>query len=145
MGMGNYTNSPVNELNIYRSSGAWVNVNSTNLFTLPNDWKYELTLMYMSPARAGLFMQKDFGGVSMSINKSLLARQANLRIDVSDVFRTMYSRLVSNYGLVDFTMNSFYDSQRVKVSFSYTFGKKTVKAARITNLGNDDEKGRMNR
>lgn len=144
MGMGNYTNSPINELSSYRSSGAWVNMNSTNMFTLPNDWKYEITLMYMSPARAGLFTQKGFGGVSMSVNKSLLARQANLRIDVSDVFRTMYSRLVSNYGLVDFTMKSVYDSQRVKVSFSYTFGKKTVKAARTTDLGNDDEKGRMN-
>lgn len=145
MGTGNLTDSPVNELARYRASGLWVNLNSTHIFSLPHDWKYELTLVYMSKARSGLFTQKPIGGVSMSVTKSLWARRANLRVDVSDVFRTFYSRLVVNYGSVDFSMRSFYDSQRVKVSFSYTFGKKTVKAARQTTLGNDDEKGRMSR
>ncbi|QJD81508.1 outer membrane beta-barrel protein (plasmid) [Spirosoma rhododendri] len=79
----------------------------------------------------------------MSVTKSLLAKQATLRIDVSDVFRTMASRLESNYGQVNFTMRSYNDSQRVKVSFSYSFGKKTVKMARPATLGNDDEKDRM--
>ncbi|GAB3028681.1 outer membrane beta-barrel protein [Spirosoma pulveris] len=143
MGTGNLTDSPVNELARYRASGLWVNVNSTNIFSLPRDWKYELTLVYMSSARSGLFTQKAIGGVSMSITKSLLARRANLRVDVSDVFRTFYSRLAINYGAVDLTMRSYNDSQRVKVSFSYNFGKKTVKAARQTQLGNEDEKGRM--
>ena len=145
MGTGNLTDSPVNELAHYRASGLWLNLNSTNIFSLPHDWKYELTLVYMSTARSGLFTQKTIGGVSMSVTKSLLARRANLRVDVSDVFRTLYSRLAVNYGAVDFNMRSFYDSQRVKVSFSYTFGKKTVKAARQTKLGNEDEKGRMSR
>lgn len=143
MGMGNYTSSPVNELSRYQATGLWVTATSLNIITLPRDWKYELTAHYMSPARSGLFTQKGFGGVSMSVTKSLLAKQATLRIDVSDVFRTMASRLESNYGQVNFTMRSYNDSQRVKVSFSYTFGKKTVKMARPATLGNDDEKDRM--
>ena len=145
MGTGNLTDSPVNELARYRASGLWLNVNSTNIFSLPRDWKYELTLVFMSSARSGLFTQKTIGGASMSVTKSLLARRANLRVDVSDVFRTLYSRLAINYGSVDFTMRSYNDSQRVKVSFSYNFGKKTVKAARQTKLGNEEEKGRMSR
>lgn len=143
MGMGNQTSTAVNELSQYRAAGAWVMITSSNIISLPRDWKYELTGQYMSPARAGLFTQKGFGGVSMSVTKSLLAKQANLRIDVSDVFRTMTSRLESNYGAVNFTMRSYNDSQRIKVSFSYNFGKKTVKAARTGSLGNDEEKSRM--
>lgn len=143
MGMGNYTSSPVNELSRYQSTGLWVMATSSNIISLPRDWKYELTAHYMSPARSGLFTQKGFGGVSMSVTKSLLVKQANLRIEVSDVFRTMTSRLESAYGQVNFTMRSYNDSQRVKVSFSYNFGKKTVKTARQGTLGNDDEKSRM--
>lgn len=145
MGTGNVTDSPVNELARYRASGLWLNLNSTNIFTLPRNWTYELTLVYMSSARSGLFTQKTMGGVSMSVTKSLLDRRANLRVDVSDVFRTFYSRLAINYGSVDFSMRSFYDSQRVKVSFSYNFGKKTIKAARQSKLGNEDERDRMSR
>lgn len=143
MGMGNHTSSPVNELSRYQATGLWVTATSSNIISLPRDWKYELTAHYMSPARSGLFTQKGFGGVSMSVTKSLLAKQANLRVDVNDVFRTMTSRLESNYGQVNFTMRSYNDSQRVKVSFSYMFSKKTVKTARQGTLGNDDEKSRM--
>ncbi|GAB3747313.1 outer membrane beta-barrel protein [Spirosoma pomorum] len=143
MGMGNQTSTAINELSQYRATGLWVMLTSSNIISLPRDWKYELTGQYMSPARMGLFTQKRFGGVSMSLTKSLMAKQANLRIDVSDVFRTMASRLESNYGQVNFTMRSYNDSQRIKVSFSYNFGKKTVKAARAGSLGNDEEKSRM--
>ncbi|WP_080236898.1 outer membrane beta-barrel protein [Spirosoma rigui] len=145
MVMGNLTDSPVNELARYRASGLWLTVNSTNIFSLPHGWNYELTLVGMSAARSGLFTQKAIAGVSMSLTKSLLTRRANLRVDVSDVFRTLYSRLAVNYGSVDFSMRSYNDSQRVKVSFSYNFGKKTIKAARQTKLGNEEEKSRMGR
>ena len=145
MALGNYTNSPVNELANFRATGGWVSLNSTNIFTLPRDWKYELTLSYQSPLRVGLYQLKSFYWASMSLTRPVLHKNGTIRIAVDDVFRTQYNRVSGNYGVVDLTARNYQDNQRIQVTFSYNFGKKTVKEARQNSLGNEAERGRMGR
>ncbi|ADB40677.1 outer membrane beta-barrel protein [Spirosoma linguale] len=143
VGTGNYTDTPLNELASFRTSGFWTYINSTNIISLPKSWKYELSLIYSSPMRYAIFRQKSIYGMSMSINKAILAEKGSLRVSFEDIFRTQRSRIESSYGVVNMAMRSYSDQQRVRFTFSYNFGKKTVKSARETSLGNDSEKGRM--
>jgi Outer membrane protein beta-barrel family/Carboxypeptidase regulatory-like domain len=143
--LGNHTNSPVNELTNFQATGGWASLSSTNIFSLPHDWKYELTLSYQSPLRSSLYTQKSFYWASMSLTKPVLHKNGTVRIAIDDVFRTQFNRSSASYGMVDVTVRSYYDPQRIKLTFSYNFGKKTVKQARQNSLGNEAERGRMGR
>jgi hypothetical protein len=139
----NHANTPVNELSGYTGTGTWLSLNSTNIFVLPHNWKAELTFSYQSASRAALWTQQPFYWASFSINKAILNDMGNLRLELEDVFRTQRYRVAANYGVVNLTSQGYNDNQRLRVSFSFNFGKKTVKAARQTDLGNNTEKGRM--
>ncbi len=136
-------NTPVNELTGFENAGTWVSLNSTNIVTLPHSWKVELTFSYQSTSRTALWTQKPFYWASLAVNKPVLNGLGNLRLEFQDMFRTQRFRIAANYGVVNLTSQGYNDNQRIKASFSINFGKKTVKSARQTDLGNNTEKGRM--
>jgi hypothetical protein len=141
--LANYADTPVNELSGYQGTGAWVSFSSTNIFVLPRNWKAEVTASYQSASRAALWTQRPFYWALIAVNKSILKNKGQLRAELQDVFRTQRYRIAANYGVVNLTSQGYSDNQRVRVSLSLDFGKKTVKAARQTDLGNNTEKGRM--
>lgn len=139
---GTLINSPVANMPEFNVNGYGINFRSTNIFTLPYNWKAEFMLNYNSPNR---WMAWETGAqywVTTSINKEFWER-ANLRIQFQDIFRTQNYRIWAKYGTVDLYSMGYNDNQRVYVSFSYNFGKKTIKGARQRKLGNEDTKSRI--
>jgi len=122
--------------------GYGVIMNSTNIFSLPKGYKAELYLNYNSPNRYTIWKTRAVYWASLSVNKEVF-KSANLRIVFDDIFRTQINRVYVGYGPVDIRSRSYGDAQRVRLSFSYNFGKKTVKGAKYRSLGNEAEKGRM--
>lgn len=139
----NHINTPINELAGHQATRVYGRLNSTNIFTLPRNWKAELTLSYESANQFALWRKLPYYWVSVSLNRAILKDRGHLRLVFDDVFRTQRLRNTSSYGVVNFNNQGYRDSQRVKVALSFNFGKKTVKAARQTDLGNETEKGRM--
>ncbi|MFN3850371.1 MAG: TonB-dependent receptor domain-containing protein [Spirosomataceae bacterium] len=139
---GTYTRSPIADVSELRVNGLGTVVSTTNIFSLPKSWKGELSLNYNSPNRWTIWRMRSIYWASISFTKDVW-KTGNIRISAEDIFRTQINRLYVSYGVIDLTSRGYNDTQRLKVSFSYGFGKKTVKQARYKSLGNESEKGRM--
>lgn len=139
---GTYTKSPIADVSDLKFNGLGAMVSSTNIFTLPKSWRGELSLSYNSPNRWTIWRMRSIYWVSASVTRDIF-KYGNIRISAEDIFRSQINRLYVSYGVIDLTSRGYNDTQRFKVSFSYGFGKRTVKQARYKALGNETEKGRI--
>ena len=136
------TKTPVANIPGVNFSGFGVNSYSNNTFTLPKGYKVEVLLIYNSSYRFAITQSKQVYFMWLSFNKAVL-KNGNVKISVQDVFRTQLYRYVTSYGPVYTSTQSYADNQRIRVSFNYNFGKKTVKQSKNRSLGNEAEKNRM--
>ena len=108
------------------------------------DMKLELSGWYAAPGIwGGTFETKGMGNVDIGVQKKILDGKANLKVAVSDVFRTNRWSAISQFGALYMKAGGSWDSRRLRVNFSYRFGNDEVKAARRRNTGLEDEKGRI--
>ena len=141
---GTYVRTTLDEAEEYTFRGGGFSARSVNIFSLPKEWKLEVNLNYNAPSQWLMWNTEALYWAEISINKPILREQGNLRITAEDIFRTQRNRLSTKYGPVNLRSQDYYDNQRVRVSFSYNFGKKTVKEGSKKSLGNEDIKNRMN-
>jgi hypothetical protein len=139
---GTQTQSRIADVPGVKLNGYGVVLNSTNIFFLGKGFKAELFLNYNSPNRYTIWKTRSLYWASLSLNKEVL-KYGNVRVAFEDIFRTQVNRIHVAYGPVDIRSRFYADSQRLRVSFSYNFGKRTVKGAKYRSLGNEAEKGRM--
>lgn len=120
------------------------NAYAQQTFTLPMDMKLEVSGWYASPGIwGGTFKMKGMGNVDIGVQKKILAGRANLKVAVSDVFRTNRWSGISQFGALYMEAGGNWDSRRLRVNFTYRFGSDEVKAARRRNTGLEDEKNRI--
>jgi iron complex outermembrane recepter protein len=67
---------------------------------------------------------EPFGGLTLSLNQSVLQKKANLILTVNDVFRTNQTTFSLQQGNVSATGNRYGDTRRVGITFRYNFGIK---------------------
>jgi len=75
--------------------------------------------------------------------KNLFDNKANLKINVSDVFRTRNSNVTIAQDDINLFVEQWNDTRRVSVNFSYRFGNQKVKAARKRSTAAEEESGRI--
>lgn len=120
------------------------NAYAQQTFTLPMEMKLEVSGWYASPGIwGGTFKMKSMGNVDIGVQKKILDGKANLKIAVSDVFRTNRWSGISQFGALYMKAGGNWDSRRLRVNFTYRFGNDEVKAARRRNTGLEDEKNRI--
>lgn len=136
------TKTPIANIPGVNFSGFGMNSYTNNTFTLPKGYKIELLFIYNSPYRFAIMQNKQVYFMWLSFNKAVL-KNSNVKISIQDVFRTQAYRYVTSYGPVYTSTRSYADNQRIRLSFNYNFGKKTVKQAKNRSLGNEAEKSRM--
>ncbi|MCB0633112.1 MAG: TonB-dependent receptor [Lewinella sp.] len=113
-------------------------------FSLPKDLKLEISGWYNSPGIwGGTFKMKAMGNVDIGLQKKILEGRANLKVSVSDVFRTNRWSGISQFGSLYMKAGGNWDSRRLNVNFSYRFGNDEVKAARRRRTGLEDEQRRI--
>lgn len=139
---GTHLSTAFDEIGQYTFQGVGLTLESTSIFTLPNEWKAELTLNYSSPSQWMMWETETMYWVTASINKEIFKR-GNLRIRFSDIFRTRQMLVRTEYGPINLSSWNYNDNQRIQVSLSFNFGKKTVKEGREKDLNNGDIKSRM--
>lgn len=118
---------------------------ATVKFGKKKDWASELSALYLSPfVWEGVFKGKSMGFVDLGLQKTVLKGQGNIKLVVSDLFNTMHFRGEGHYAGVFNKVAANWESQQVKLNFTYRFGSSQVKAARQRKTGLEDEAGRTN-
>ena len=107
-------------------------------------WTAELTGFYNAPSVfMGSFRSKTFFGVDMGMQKSILKTKGTVKASVSDVFNTLRFRGVSEFAGQRSNVMARWESQQVKLNFTYRFGNNQVKSAKQRGTGADEENKRV--
>ncbi len=112
-------------------------------FTFPHVFNAELSAKYETPTSYGISKYKSLYSMDFGISRSFWDKKANLKFKVSDIFNTDKDRFSSNYQNLDLRGVEKTESRIAQLSFTYLFGKKTVKAARKRSTGSESEQERL--
>ena len=120
------------------------NVYSSHTFSLPKDFKLEISGFYSSPSIwGGNFETGNFWGIDAGIQKKLFDGRGNLKLAVSDIFEGMRWSGSNKFGDLAIDVNGGWESRQFKVNFSYLFGNNEVKSARRRKVGLEEESSRI--
>lgn len=117
------------------------NFNSSNQIKINGSTSAEVTGNFQSRTYYGPLDIRGNWGITVGLQKQLLAKKASLRLSVSDVF---YSNKIDAYTLLTGYGEQFYQSRDTRVgtlSFSYRFGRSQVASSRRVGAA-DEEKRR---
>lgn len=121
------------------------NIYSQHTFRLPKGWSMELSGWYNSPsAWGGTFEMQSMWNMDFGVQKKLLDGRANLKVSVSDIFKTTNWNGIAAFGPLLMDVNGGWDSRRLRVNFSYLIGNTQVKGARKRKTGLEEEQRRAN-
>lgn len=116
---------------------------SLQSFKLNNTLSAEINAKYESPTVFGIYDYRAAYTVDAALAKSLFKKNANLRVRISDLFNTSINRYSSTYQNLNLRSIEKRDSMVAQLSFSYLFGRRTVKGIRKRDTGSEDEQGRI--
>jgi iron complex outermembrane recepter protein len=115
-----------------------------NSAKLGKGWTGEVSGWYSSPSIwQGTFKSKQMWAVEAGFQKSMLKGKGNLKMSVSDIFKTMRWAGTSNFAGQRLYTEGGWESRQLKVNFSYRFGNTQVKAARQRKTSLEDESQRV--
>ena len=113
-------------------------------FGKKKDWTAELSGFYNAPSLwQGTFKSIAMYSIDAGMQKALFKGKGNLRVAVSDVFKTLKFRGVSNFAGQYLVASGKGESRQLRVNFTYRFGNNQVKASRNRRTGTDDESRRV--
>jgi hypothetical protein len=135
-----YTNNQKEQIK-NESTSFLVNLNHT--FSLPKGFNAMANMHYESPTSYGIFTFKPLYYVNFGISKSVFKKQGSIRFLATDLFDTNSNRYGTNFYNLDLNAKEKAETRSFRLSFSYKFGKKEVKAYRQRKLGAAEEKARV--
>jgi len=115
-----------------------------NSAKLGKGWTAEVGGWYSSPSIwQGTFESSAMWSVDAGVQKSMMKGNGNLKLSVSDIFKTMHWSGTSNFAGQYLHSNGGWESRQFKVNFTYRFGSTQVKAARQRKTSLEDESQRV--
>jgi hypothetical protein len=133
-------------------SGKILNVNvdafsiySQQTFSVKNGPTFELSGFFNSPTVwGGTFKSKALGFIDVGVQQLILKKAGTIKVSFTDVFNTLHWRGISDFGGSHIDASGHFESQQLKVNFSYRFGNSQVKAARQRKASAEEESKRLN-
>ncbi|MEO6404009.1 MAG: outer membrane beta-barrel protein, partial [Ferruginibacter sp.] len=117
-----------------------VNVFTQASLKIGKTWTAEMSGWYNSPTIwQGTFKSKAMGAMDMGVQKQILKGKGNIKASFTDVFKTMHWSGVSDFAGQVFKGSGNFESQQLRVNFSYRFGNSLVKAARQRKNAQEEE------
>lgn len=147
-----YTN-----LNAYNSlykadfgAGKKININvqaanlyMTNSFKLGGGYTGEVSGFVTTPTVwGGTFKSKALGTLDLGLQKQLFKGQGNFKVSYTDLLNTLHWAGTSDYGAAIINVRGHWESQQLRMNFTYRFGNNQVKAARQRTTASDEENKR---
>lgn len=116
--------------------------NDTRLL-LGRGWRAEINVNYNSPMAVGAYQFRSQFEMGAGLSKSWMEGRAIMTLNMTDIFNTNKRRYAAaSYGVAS-TNTDYAETRFVKLSFTYKFGKSTVKAARTRSSAIEEVKRRM--
>ena len=116
---------------------------STQHFNLGNNYIAEISGYYESPSFYGIDQLKAYYQVDARIGKQLFNKRGSIKLEATDVFNTYEDRSYINYENLNIRGTEKKESQVVRLTFTYRFGKTSLKPI-VHQTGNEEEQGRAN-
>ena len=121
-----------------------VRVYAQNTFSLPHDFKLEVSGFYNSPSLwGGNFEMDAMWGLDAGIQKKFMNDRANLKLAVTDIFHTQRWHGINQFGGLKMEASGNWESRQFRMSLSYLLGNNQVKASRRRATGLEDEQRRI--
>nr|MBA2562260.1 TonB-dependent receptor [Chitinophagaceae bacterium] len=115
-------------------------------FTIKKGTTFELSGFFNSPTIwGGTFKTNSIGLVDVGVQQKLFKEQGNIKISFSDLFHTGKWKGTSDYGGAYTEASGRWESQQLKVNFTYRFGNTMVKAARQRKTASEEDNKRLNK
>jgi len=127
-------------LNARQVSG---NFYAQNNFILSTLLTADAGLNLSSPQIDGVYKVKSMFNADAGMRYNFPNQLGNLKLGVSDIFHTQRARIFSTLPGNGFNLEQWGTSTNVRLTFTYRFGKKTVKSERNRSTGLDDEQKRL--
>jgi hypothetical protein len=106
-------------------------------------WTAELTGFYNAPTvYQGAFRARTLWSVDAGMQKQILQGKGTVKASVSDIFHSLRFTGTMDFAGQSTRVQSRWESQQLKVAFSYRFGNNQVKAAKQRNTGSEEENKR---
>lgn len=118
-------------------------LNVLNTFKVSPKVTATLSGDYESPTFYGIAQNKAHYRVNAGIGTQLFNKRGTLRLNAEDIFNTLRDDTYTNYQNINLTVKDKKESQWVRLTFTYRFGKTSVKAAKVHQTGNEEEQKRI--
>ncbi|MEP6677476.1 MAG: outer membrane beta-barrel family protein, partial [Ferruginibacter sp.] len=134
-GNGKKINIAVSSLSLYM----------TQSFTLGDGFTGEISGFYNAPSVwAGTFKSAALGDLDLGVQKVLFKGKGNIKFSYTDLLNTLHFAGTSDYGGAYIHVSGHWESQQLRMNFTYRFGNNQVKAARQRKTSAEDENKRLN-
>ena len=115
-----------------------------NTFSLPKEFKMEISGWYSSPSIwGGTYQTQSLGSLNLALQKKFLNNKLTARLAFNDVLFTTPWKGDTQFGDLRIDGSGGSDSRQVQFNLTYNFGRKEIKASRKRKTGLEDEKKRI--
>jgi hypothetical protein len=113
-------------------------------FGKKKNWTGEVSGFYNAPSLwQGTFESEAIYSIDGGIQKTIFSGKGNLKVAVSDIFRTLKFKGASNFAGQYLVASGNFESRQLKLNLTYRFGSSQVKASRNRSTGTEDESKRV--
>lgn len=122
-----------------------VRVSANQIFSLPANFTFEISGVYVAPRRVGLSVLKSQADVSIGVQKKF-NNSSKLTININDIFWTTPAKYLVDDPVLNQTQQTTYinEPRIVRVSYTFNFGNKSMKASRKRTTASEAEQQRVN-
>lgn len=110
---------------------------------LPKGYNALLNVHYETPTAYGVYQFKPLYYANFGLSKLILKKAGSVRFTFTDIFDTNSNRYSSDLYNLDLVAKEKRETRSLRLSFSYKFGKTSIKGERKRKVGVDEEKGRI--
>ncbi len=118
-------------------------LNNSQTFNINKLLSAEVNFDYHSAQAYGTYMVKPLYGIDLGVSKSFADKRSILKLAVNDIFNQRVAKISSAIAQQDYRLYQKEESRIFRLSFSYNFGRNSIKAARERSRSSDAEQSRV--
>ncbi|TDH23224.1 TonB-dependent receptor [Segetibacter sp. 3557_3] len=134
---GEFTNQKI-DLSVFGYGGYF-----QSAFKLGHDYTAEVSGWFNGPGLDGTIRAKAMGAADIGVQKLFMDKKATVKLSVTDVFRTARWGGITNANGLYAKLGGTWESQTIRLNFTYRFGSNQISSARQRKTGLDNEANRI--
>ncbi len=119
------------------------NIYMANSFTIGGGYTGEVSGFFTAPSVwGGTFRSKALGTLDLGLQKTLFNGKANFKVSYTDLLKTLHWKGTSDFGASHIVVSGNWESQQLRMNFTWRFGNNQVKASRQRTTASEEENKR---